>query len=245
MLHISSRLKFFLPFFVMFFLNLGCFGGLFFCGGEDKGSVLPITAFVTIDNKTHVSSFMFDEKDNKKVLNFGGSGTILKSNFQGSYVVSAAHVCQFSHISAALSLMKIEKTELSISVYNGKQFPAYIKALDIKNDICVLYVPKLKNYYHAYLSYTPPKVGDKVYNIAAPRLLTNPNFALIYEGYYAGLKMEKSWYSSFAVGGSSGSMILNSDGDLIGIVTHAIDGVLCSLGPQYKYFKTFLEKNIP
>ena len=73
-----------------------------------------------------------------------------------------------------------------------------------------------------------PKIGEHIYNIAAPLGLHAPNMALMFDGYYEGNikfmeeKHPYSLYNLVGVGGSSGSPIFNDDWEIIGIISRGV-----------------------
>jgi hypothetical protein len=58
--------------------------------------------------------------------------------------------------------------------------------------------------------------------MAAPSGIFAPGMLLIFEGYYSGEKDGSDYYTVPAAPGSSGSAILNSRGDIIGVIHSAI-----------------------
>ena len=91
-----------------------------------------------------------------------------------------------------------------------------------------------------------PKIGSRTYNIAAPAGFFKKNLIPLFEGFYIG-KWDKysSVYTIPAIGGSSGSPILNKKGELIGLIYarhnrfHHI-----TLSPEFKKLKKFIFDSI-
>ena len=73
------------------------------------------------------------------------------------------------------------------------------------------------------LSNKEPKLGDKIVNIAAPGGIFDFQMMPILDGRYSGLYLSQygmmmSMYSLPVAHGSSGSPVLNDDGEVIGLV---------------------------
>ena len=93
---------------------------------------------------------------------------------------------------------------------------------DSQFDICLMVTDKIEQP-AVELSPVAPERGEKVFNIAAPLGVSDGKAVLLFEGYYAGDTIaavtgtRASLYSIPTTSGSSGSAILNEDGELIGI----------------------------
>ena len=168
---------------------------------------------------------------------FSGSGFVVSNTATGSIIATAAHVCMAEDPRAEM--------EYSITDIDGKSYEGKLLKTQVKGDMCVLYV---KNLYKPALKVAnrAPRPGDKVYNIAAPLGIFNAQMVPILEGRYNGLGPKgRAIYSLPAAGGSSGSMILNSNFEVIGMLT-AVQTQFrtITIGPSYKGLKKFLRENI-
>ena len=125
--------------------------------------------------------------------------------------------------------------------------------IDKDNDLCMLMVlgptdnidKKILK-----LSNRKPYHGERIYNIAAPLGIFTPGMLPVFEGFYSGpcLYPEEGndsrvdMYTLPIRGGSSGSPILNDDGELIGVVIAGVRGFEnLGFSPSYDVIKQFLE----
>ena len=85
-----------------------------------------------------------------------------------------------------------------------------------KLDVCILHSKTLKMPNMPIGWDAPPKVGDKVYNYAAPVGVFAEGAVPILEGRYSGKVWGMALYTIPAIGGSSGSPIFNVNGKMVG-----------------------------
>ena len=145
-----------------------------------------------------------------------GSGFIVKTTFKGSFIMTASHVC----ITNRTLLPGVTATDmLQVETLEGKFYDATVLSHNPDIDVCLMFADNLVNgAEEVNLSDTAPVPGDKVYNIASPYGIHYPNVVPIFEGRYIGERGHKGFYTFGAGPGSSGSMILNEDGELIGLL---------------------------
>ena len=179
-------------------------------------------------------------------LRSSASGYIVKIVREGAYIMTAAHVCDDSADSMRVAGPK--KISSKYFVYNsvGKKYRATVLAYDNKIDACMLYVQNLtENVEAVVISSIAPVPGDKVFNVAAPYGIWKPGITPLLEGRYNGEDDNVAAYTLSAAPGSSGSMILNERGELIGML-HSVFVRFphISLSVRYYDLKNFINHNL-
>jgi S1-C subfamily serine protease len=173
-------------------------------------------------------------------LRTSASGFVVGHDRDITLIATSAHVCTITfenqinyfisdYSSRDPSWKLNEKSSFLINDYKGSVYVGFPIAFDVKSDICILVTsliptPALK------ISRSPPLIGEKYYNIAAPMGLWSSKMIPLFEGFYLGtIKIRKHRMVSYAFsiptkGGSSGSPILNSYGEVIGATHSAYRG---------------------
>ncbi len=210
--------------------------------------ILQRNSFLKIEKNLTVETCIEEGKCDTRRLGSSGSGAVVKTNFWGAYVLTAAHVCDDSDVITQIKLItpnaKI-KASFVVVTLDGQRLPVKIIDMDFKNDMCMLWVDNL---FEPALTISPshPVPGDKVYNMAAPLGVHSKNMVPIFSGYYNGIDARNiAFYSIPAFGGSSGSPIVNHQGELIGMIHSTLRFFPeIALSPNYKAMRAFINRSI-
>lgn len=162
-----------------------------------------------------------------------GSGFILKVTYKGSFIMTAAHVCATN---TAELLPGVEAVDhLKVQTLEGRYYNAKVLQFDREIDACMMFAEDLVDHVEEVgLANHAPVEGDKVYNIASPYGIHHPYVVPIFEGRYIGERGFNGFYTFEAGPGSSGSMILNEEGKLIGLL-HSVYRDMHSIVVSVRY----------
>jgi len=191
----------------------------------------PVRSFVQIRQETLWEGCELDEKTKKEkckkaVMRAVSSGSwVAHSEVDNStsYVLTAGHSCKNTYKPMTV-IGGVKVTHLgqkfTIVDYNGYKHSGTVTSIEKRFDTCLLSVsnvfvkpPVLR------VTATEPKRGEMVYNMAAPHGIVAPRMVLTFDGYFSGYVPEGyAMYTIPTKPGSSGSPIINSNNELVGII---------------------------
>tara|TARA_B100000287_G_scaffold402779_1_gene424005 strand:- start:1932 stop:2642 length:711 start_codon:yes stop_codon:yes gene_type:complete len=174
------------------------------------------------------------------------SGFVVQGGDNYNIVLTAAHFCVKSMEEEEMSF----HDEFYVSTIDERSSIGNIIAVDRSIDVCLLKINNL-NVHAVKFARNSPEITDQVINIGAPAGMVDKDMVMIYEGRYMGIKQDCATgkhcaiYNIPAYPGSSGSFILDENGDLIGMVSATIGGFYhMAMSPTWWQMIQFVEEQI-
>ena len=178
-----------------------------------------------------------------------GSGAVVLRTDEGSYVLTAGHVCTFEKemmIAAQVGASRLDVEMKSINFKLG-EYTSDIISIDDNIDTCLLFAHNLYTTKVAKVAsrITTIEEGERVYNVAAPVGIFYEDVVPLLEGFYMGQTGMKAYYTIPAMGGSSGSPIFNYDNEIVGMI-HSVNVYfpVVSVSPPLKELRAFIRAGI-
>lgn len=194
------------------------------CDGED----FPLEKIY--NSTVFVEGIVHNKESKKKYLSYTASGGVIWQGEDSTVVITAAHVC---NINSALKKIKEgeEKPEnvkhaMKILDRKDRAYPAISYVSAIEFDACLVHISKMTGARAIPFAAEDPKIGEIIYNVASPLGIYSSAGSPMFVGYYSGdfkfkdvSKNDMSLFSLPAAPGSSGSMLLNKNMEIVGIVS--------------------------
>lgn len=179
------------------------------------------------------------------------SGAVIKKVGSTAYVLTAGHFC----VNDSEGVPKKDGKDVvrAYAVYiQNFLIPARVIKIDELNDLCLISVkdPSIKrmSFKRIKVARSQPHVGEKIYTVAAPLGIYSPMSRHHFTGFYSGcedyfnLKLIFCFYTIPAAEGSSGSLVLNKNGQIVGMIQLALIGFEnISMGIHQDQIRLFLK----
>lgn len=180
------------------------------------------------------------------------SGFVFKTDENYIYIVTANHFCKPGKYEEGISskeLKEIGGKRIFFSYNKNYQRSVEVVKYDNENDICVMRGEKLPadTFAPVKLAKSMPKIGDTIYNVAAPSGIAAPSVVLLFDGYFGGCNETYNNSCIFTIPatmGSSGSAVYNKNGEVISIIVAALQNFNnISMGPNIIMLEGIMEEN--
>ena len=242
---------------IKFIFLLFCLALMNSCVISTHSNRFPVHSFVKVHTKMTVQ---ICTDDNKKMSvceksNFYsvGSGSVVGHKKGKTLILTAGHVCDSelesplkelsTSVSMQFKVQNIKNEYYSVKVNNIS--PEFENGNEL--DLCLLESDGIISMPKLHTAIVGPKVGEKVYNVAAPTGFFYPPTVPLLSGHYSGPLSNKyhDLLTIPATGGSSGSPVLNDRGELVGLIFAAnVDFPHLAISIRHSAVKKYLQQHL-
>ncbi len=182
----------------------------------------PFKSYVKVYHSVKILQCTDKYKDRCPIgeYNSMGSGMLVNLIEKQSIVITAGHVCESEVDSEKIA---IHSQNVAVVDFRGIEHGARIIKVSQDNgkgsvDMCALWVPTLKQKGVSFSSFRP-RAGQELYYVGSPSGIYHPPVAPILTGIYSGqIDASNSLTSLPAVGGSSGSVVMDLNNKMVGVL---------------------------
>jgi S1-C subfamily serine protease len=177
------------------------------------------------------------------LLEASASGVIFDFDDEFSYILTANHFCDNSDFPNFIWDESDLVTDFWITDNLGRTQIAEVVYSTSDNDLCLM-KSKMKSDKKIILSQKMPKIGEKVYSIGAPHSIRPKGVSLHFEGIFSGCTpLGMCYYTIPATSGSSGSLVFDHKGRIIGMIQMTAIGFnAISIGSSANSIRKFLDE---
>lgn len=218
---------------LIFVFSVSCCGA-----AKNRSSINSGASFTNVKESVFFifrSDFLSMEEGPVLLAQSSGTGTTINSGKNFSDILTAGHVC----IDYFLTVPEVGYSYQIMDFY-GNERPGELIAIDEESDLCLMRIysesPAIP------ITNTEINSGAHVHYSGYPLGLYMPNNLHHFSGYYSGSDNAGfSMYSLAVAGGSSGSAILNNDGEIVGLISSVTaEFAHLVIGPGIERIKTFI-----
>jgi len=209
---------------------------------ENSGFHYQSAVFIAVqpeDSALMQSMFGQDWEFIKSQMRHTGSGVVIGVDKMGTDVLTAGHVCEQTG-----PMGQQVPWSLNVTVYDwkGSGYNAIIIKHQMDPDICVLRIPGVQFPEAVKLADKDPDIGERITNVAYPLGIYVPGAPLVFEGYFSGAAPDGDHMYTIPVApGSSGSAVLNDDGEIIGLIFAGVQELpLIAIGTPWQEIRDFI-----
>jgi S1-C subfamily serine protease len=195
-----------------------------------------------------IISFADISDEQSAMVAYTGTGTIIASNNDDVYVLTARHVCAPESASRATMLGMIPILEIQDA--NGEFHKSEISLVSSTDDLCIVKYesPDANSVSVTSIAAEPPTLDSTVHTYAAPSGFYVPSAITKFTGTFAGnaslrYGQVSGVYTIPATGGTSGAAVINKNGEVIGVIhSTLVDFHHISLASTYGRTVDFIEE---
>lgn len=199
---------------------------------EDNFVTLEISAYLEMD----CSELMYEEEidfeymilceeERIEVFTTRASGAVISTTQGRSYILTADHFCDIkSNIPGVpeeiFSVLEVEKSIKK----DGKNYTFEFEKSRPEKDLCLITSDEYLVDESLKISKEMPEIGELTSTISSPLGISENGISLHFSGAFSGCNYYSCFFTIPAISGSSGSLVLNYDKEVVGMTQRSLVG---------------------
>ncbi len=199
---------------------------------HDNFVTLEITTYIEVDClelmlETEIEPDEFFECENGtfEIYRTRASGAVISNVENKSWILTADHFCDvksnlgnipeelFSEIQVERKIMR-----------DGKIYSFETVSQNASDDLCLVTSEDYRVSRPLVLAKTMPEIGELTSTISSPLGITEKGVSLHFSGTFSGCNFNACFFTIPAISGSSGSLVLNYDKEVVGMTQRSLVG---------------------
>ena len=194
---------------------------------------LPVRNFVTLsavisylsDCEPHDTGYRTEECGDYEIHNSRASAAAIDSVDGVTYFLTAAHFCEVQEALDISQQMFQGNTGYRFEIIkDGERIPFEILKYNKSNDLCMISSEEYDIDAGLIVSDDMPEVGETVRSISSPLGIAENGVNFHFSGIFSGCNAFMCFFTVPAISGSSGSLILNQDDEVVGMTQRSLIG---------------------
>lgn len=215
--------KFFLTLFTCFSIFIGCANAPLNSSYKDNTSTYPFASVLYLEYLT------------PQFFEASASGFVIRTDDETSIGVTADHVCD----SVGFPLIKVYS-------FDGRGSIGEIleRTNDPVVDVCLIKFKTIPGIEPVKFATLKPLPGSKITSLGVPMGMFEPNIVFISEGLFLGENKDGSYHYSLEIQpGMSGSVVLNENYEVIGLISGFMKAWnKMSFGPSFTSIQSLIKE---
>ena len=199
---------------------------------EENFVTLEISAYFEINcidmmTSSEISEDEFFECEDGiyEIYRTRASGAVISNQDGKSYILTADHFCDIESNIQGIPPELLSDIQVDRNIKkNGKNFKFSIIKQDPLHDLCLIESDGYQVSKPLRLARSMPEIGELTSTISSPLGISERGVSLHFSGTFSGCNLNTCFFTIPAISGSSGSLVLNYDKEIVGMTQRSLVG---------------------
>lgn len=199
---------------------------------QDNFVTLEITTYIEVDClelmlETEIEPDEFFECENGtfEIYRTRASGAVISTVENKSWILTADHFCDVRSNLGNIPEELYSQIEVERKIMrDGKTYSFETVSQNTADDLCLVTSEDYRVSKPLVLARSMPEIGELTSTISSPLGITEKGVSLHFSGTFSGCNFNACFFTIPAISGSSGSLVLNYDKEVVGMTQRSLVG---------------------